>query len=110
MEFILLQHVDLSFSKNPLTFNRSKYVCLMKLSPSLILATAFLLMVGFSACTKQYTCECTISYSGMPGLPPTVTKEYSITDTKDNAKSLCTKNSSTYDSAGVHTVETCYLY
>jgi hypothetical protein len=62
------------------------------------------------SCTKNYTCRCTIKYSGYPGLPDSVINEYSITNTKAEAKNKCDKESKTYDHPPQHTVETCVLY
>lgn len=82
----------------------------MKLSPGLIVAAAFLVMVCISSCRRDYTCQCEISYSGQPGLPDTIYRDYPITDTKKKAKDLCEKNSSVTDKEGITTTENCYLY
>lgn len=81
----------------------------MKLRPGLLVA-ALLVMITMNSCIHDYTCECEISYSGKPGLPDTLTRDYSISDTKKKAKSICEGNSKTTDLEGVHTVENCYLY
>ncbi len=82
----------------------------MKFRPSLLLALAFTAMVCMSSCTRNYICHCVISYSGQPGLPDTLVQEYNIEDTKANAKSKCTANSSTATNNGINTIENCYLY
>jgi hypothetical protein len=82
----------------------------MKLRLYLLVAMAFVLLTGTSSCIKKYTCHCDIKYSGAPGLPSPSVQEYSITDSKDAAKSKCSSNSQTYDNGGIHTDENCYLY
>ena len=82
----------------------------MKLRPSILVALAFVSMISMSSCVKKYICQCKISYSGQPGLPDTVVKEYDIKDTKKNAKSKCEANSATYQNNGINTNEDCYLY
>lgn len=71
---------------------------------------AFAIMLLASSCTREYKCQCNISYSGQPGLPDTVLKEYTVRDTKDKAKSLCEGNSATSESNGIKTVEDCKIY
>lgn len=78
---------------------------------SIAVAVLALSMAGtFSSCTQEYSCQCTINYAGRPGLPDSVTKSYSITDTKKKAKSLCAEKSATYEKDGVTTTETCVLF
>ena len=71
---------------------------------------ACLLIVGASSCTREFTCQCYISYSGQPGMPDTLLREYTITDTKKNAEKLCQDHSGTYEEGGIKTVETCDLW
>ena len=68
------------------------------------------LAITCSSCVHEYTCQCKIKYSGQPGLPDSLIREYPIRDKKDKAKSLCEQNSLTTDKNGIHTVETCHLY
>jgi hypothetical protein len=82
----------------------------MKLSPGLLVAAAFLVMVCVSSCRRDYTCQCEISYSGQPGLPDTIYRDYPITDTKKKAQDLCKGNSSETEKGGIKTKEDCYLY
>lgn len=82
----------------------------MKLRPSLLLAAAFVTLVGMSSCVREYTCQCAITYSGQPGLPDSSTKEYPIKDTKKKAKKICEDNSYTSEQGGIKTVENCHLY
>lgn len=70
----------------------------------------FTLACIFSSCTREYTCQCTITYSGYPGLPEPVVKEYSITDTKKDAESKCQDNSDSSVTNGIKTVEDCKLW
>ena len=82
----------------------------MKLRPFLIAAVAFISVICMSSCTRDFTCRCTFSYSGVPGLPDTTQTEYTINDTKAHAKSLCEGGSNVTDKNGVHTEENCALY
>ena len=82
----------------------------MKLRPVLILAASFLILTGASSCRHEYICQCEISYSGQPGLPDTLLREYNITDTKKKAQQLCEENSSDTEMDGIRTIEDCQLY
>jgi len=82
----------------------------MKLRPGLILAASLLILTGASSCRHDYICQCEISYSGQPGLPDTLIREYDITDTKKNAEKICQENSTDTENGGVRTIENCYLY
>jgi hypothetical protein len=82
----------------------------MKLRPGLLLATALLILTATSSCRHDYICQCEISYSGSPGLPDTLIREYDITDTKKKAQKLCEQNSSDTENGGIRTIENCYLY
>ncbi len=63
-----------------------------------------------TSCNKKYTCRCTLNYTGMPGIPDSVVKEYEITDTKSAAEDKCKKESGTYVNNGITTTESCDLY
>jgi hypothetical protein len=82
----------------------------MKLFNSILFSSAIIAVFGLSSCTKEYTCQCTISYSGVAGLPDTSVNEYSVRDTKKGAKSVCESKSNTTTSGNVKTVETCRLF
>ena len=84
----------------------------MKFRTTLLLSVAVTGLVAMSSCTKSYTCHCLIKYSGYPGLPDSVVKEYTIIDSKSGATSKCTAESGTYSNTDktIHTVENCYLY
>lgn len=81
----------------------------MQLRATLLLAATAVTLL-FSSCVREYTCQCWIKYSGQPGLPDSVLREYPLRDTKKKAESLCQQNSTTSDKNGIHTVETCELF
>lgn len=82
----------------------------MRLRPGILLALSFITIVCMSSCVHKYICQCEISYSGQPGLPDTVVKEYDITDTKKKAEQACDNNSTSYTKDSIKTVEDCHLY
>jgi hypothetical protein len=82
----------------------------MKFRHSAFLIFALLIAIGFSSCTHNYVCQCTIKYSGQPGLPDSIVKQYTIKDTHSKAKSLCEGNSGSWMTNGITTKETCILY
>ena len=82
----------------------------MSLRTLLLLATAGITLLSTSSCVRDYTCQCQIVYSGQPGLPDTLVREYKVKDTKKKAKSVCEGNSTTSDNNGIHTEENCHLY
>lgn len=82
----------------------------MKSRLPLFLAAGLFLITVASSCTRDYICQCTIKYSGQPGLPDSLIREYPIKDTKKNAKSTCEGNSGTYDTEGIRAEEDCRLY
>lgn len=83
----------------------------MKLRSTLLLAAA-VLAVTCSSCVQDYTCQCKIKYTGQPGLPDSLIREYSIRDKKDKAKSACEENSThtTDPMTGIKTDEDCKLF
>lgn len=82
----------------------------MKLRFFLIPAACFLFITIMSSCTREYICQCTITYSGAPGLPDTTINEYIIRDTKKKAESACEANSGTYESGNIRSEEKCKLF
>ncbi len=82
----------------------------MKLINTLFFSALTVMIIGASSCTKEYTCQCTIKYSGVPGLPDSTVNEYPVTDTKKKAKSVCESKSAVYEKDGVTTSETCILF
>lgn len=82
----------------------------MTLIKTLFFSAAILTVIGASSCTQEYTCQCTISYSGAPGLPDTTVNEYPVRDTKKKAKSICEGKSATFEKDNVKTVESCVLF
>lgn len=65
-----------------------------------------------SACTKKYTCQCKVLYSGTPGLPDSSVREFEIYNTQSAATSMCKDESyeSTDPATGIKVKETCVLY
>ncbi|OSZ78296.1 hypothetical protein CAP35_08550 [Chitinophagaceae bacterium IBVUCB1] len=82
----------------------------MKIRTGTLLALAILLVLGLGSCRREYICQCTIVYTGQPGLPDTTIKEYKVSDTKKKAASKCESNSSQSEKDGIKSVETCKLY
>ncbi len=82
----------------------------MKLLNSLLLSAAIITIVSATSCTKDYTCQCTIRYTGAVGMPDSTVNQYPIKDTKKGAKSACESKSATYTNGSITTVETCQLY
>ena len=82
----------------------------MKFRPILLPLLIIAILFTITSCTKNYTCQCNIQYSGAPGLPDSSIQQYGITDTKSGATSKCKGNSGTYVNNGITTVETCYIY
>ena len=74
------------------------------------LTLAGLFLFGNSSCTREYTCQCIMSYSGVPGLPDSTTREYTIQDTKKKAQDLCRGNSKVYQEGNITTREECDLW
>ncbi len=72
---------------------------------------AFLVVVAFTSCTREYICQCKIKYSGpVPGLPDSTLTETVLKNTKAGAKANCTANSSTTTQDQVTLTQTCELY
>ncbi len=82
----------------------------MKLNCIAFIFSFFLIALLMSSCTREYTCRCTWSHSGSPGLPQGDVREYPITDSKKNAESKCKNNSRKYDDNGIETYEDCVLF
>ncbi len=87
------------------------YTLCMKIRAAL-LPLALLVIVGTQSCVREYQCRCWVKYTGQPGLPDSVRRDYTIRDTKDKARDLCTANS--FDAkdtrSNITTKETCDLY
>jgi hypothetical protein len=77
---------------------------------SLLLALPVAMLFFATSCTRNYTCQCTMTYTGAPGLPDGETRSYTIKDTQGGAKSKCEASSQSYDKNGIHTVESCDLF
>ena len=82
----------------------------MKFRVLIILAITFAGIFSMTSCVKEYTCRCTIKYSGVPGLPDSSINEFTIKDTKSKAETNCKAGSAVIDKNNVHTVENCKLY
>jgi hypothetical protein len=82
----------------------------MKFRLPLLLVAAFVFIIGASSCTRDFICQCTIIYTGQPGLPDTLVREYPIKDKKKKAGSVCEANSGTYENGDIKTIEDCHLY
>lgn len=76
----------------------------------LIPALFICMVVGMSSCVRDYICYCDVKYTGYPGLPDSLHREYEITDKKDAAKSLCEQQTKTFEHNGIKTEETCHLF
>jgi hypothetical protein len=81
----------------------------MSLKSTLLLGAA-VFAITCSSCVQEYTCQCRIKYSGQPGLPDSIMREYPIRDKQDEAKSLCEQNSQHTVVNGIKTDEDCKLY
>ena len=81
----------------------------MSLRTTLLLAFAGVTLL-LSSCVREYTCQCQIVYTGTPGLPDTLVREYPIKDSKKKATTLCEQNSTTADNNGIHTEEKCTIF
>lgn len=82
----------------------------MKSRFSLFIAVSVFMLIGFSSCVREYTCQCGIKYTGQPGLPDSTTNSYTIKDTKKKAKAACESHSGEYQNGNIKTVENCMLY
>jgi len=84
----------------------------MKFRTTILLVLAVAAAISMTSCTKSYTCQCSIVYTGAPGLPDSSEQVYNITNTSSAAKSACSGNSFTHTDAttGIVTTETCILY
>ncbi len=74
---------------------------------------AALLCIGFfiSSCTREYICQCSLTYDGVqPGLPDSAIHEFKIKDVKDEAIKKCETNSNSSSLNGVTTTEKCRLF
>ncbi len=81
----------------------------MRIIGSLLLVAACG-MVLMSSCTKKYTCQCKVTYSGAPGLPDSSVREYEIYNSKSGAESECEEASYEHEEDGIKVKEECALY
>ena len=84
----------------------------MKFRTTILLLLAIAGSTYMTSCNKSYTCQCSIVYSGYPGLPDSTEQTYTIVNSSSGAKSQCKNNSdsSTNTASGITTVEKCILY
>jgi len=82
----------------------------MKRRLFLVPAIALFMVVGMSSCVRDYICYCDVKYTGYPGLPDSLHREYPITDKKEAAKTQCEAASKTYELNTIKTEETCHLF
>lgn len=80
-----------------------------KKSTITLVALVMLCMFSFSSCIREYTCVCTITHTGAPGLPAPAETEYTITDSRKVAIDKCAAASKEYTEGGIKTVEDCKL-
>ncbi|RYD50971.1 MAG: hypothetical protein EOP52_11215 [Sphingobacteriales bacterium] len=72
---------------------------------------ASFLLLSATSCVREYTCQCTIKYTGQAGLPDSSRREYPIRDARSKARDICQGNSvAPTTSGGITTTETCDLY
>jgi hypothetical protein len=71
----------------------------------------FALAVIGTSCTREFVCQCRVSYKGqIPGLPDSTLTEFVIKDFKSAAETNCKANSSTVTTNGITVTESCNLY
>jgi polyferredoxin len=70
-----------------------------------------IVVLGTSSCTREFVCQCSVTYSGtQPGLPAKRVQEYTLKDTKATAEKKCSSNSKTTVSDNITLKEDCKLY
>lgn len=85
----------------------------MKKIFTFLLAAGFLsiMFTSITSCTtREYICQCVMTYEGAPGLPEPQVRQYAITDSKKNAERMCRENSDTFEEGGITTHEDCDLW
>lgn len=76
----------------------------------ILLSFTVFVLFGATSCVRDYTCQCTVTYSGAPGLPDSSIQQYSVRDTKAKAKSACEGKSGNYTTGSISMKEKCILY
>lgn len=74
------------------------------------IAVILLSVFSLTSCVKDYTCQCKITFTGKPGLPEPYIREYSLSNTIEEAKQECENRSRHYVEDGITTTEECELY
>jgi hypothetical protein len=75
-----------------------------------IVALLVIIVLGASSCTREYICQCTVKYSGIPGLPDSSLQEFLLKNTLKQATADCAANNATITKNGITMTETCVLY
>jgi hypothetical protein len=71
----------------------------------------FAVAVLGTSCTREFICQCHVSYSGkVAGLPDSTLTETVIKNTKAEAEKNCKANSSKTTTNGITVTESCDLY
>lgn len=66
--------------------------------------------MSLNSCVRDYTCKCTMTYTGQVGLPESQVREYPIKNTKKEAANKCQTNSKVYQDGPITTYEECALW
>ena len=70
-----------------------------------------LIVLFASSCTREYICQCVVTYSGNPpALPDSSVFEFAIKDKKKDAAKKCEENSTTITENNITMDEKCQLY
>lgn len=86
--------------------NQLKKTIFMK---KVILSLVVVAALSTVSCKKNYTCTCTIVYSGALAGTPNATITYTIDDTKSKAKTACTSDATTATAGGAGETATCSI-
>jgi hypothetical protein len=71
----------------------------------------FVIAVLGTSCTREFICQCHVSYSGkVPGLPDSTLTETVIKNTRSQAEKNCKANSTSTTTNGITVTESCNLY
>lgn len=79
------------------------------MSYKFIFFISLIVCFGFTSCVKEYTCRCTMTYTGSPGFDK---KEFDfkLRDSEKGAHDKCEAQSTTYEYNGIKTVEDCKIW
>lgn len=79
------------------------------MSYKFILPFLIILTFGLTSCVKEYTCRCTMTYTGAPGFTKS-DYDFTIQDTEKNAIDKCESQSAIYEYNGIKTSEDCAIW